>query len=165
MGRGVFAGKVIEGVRLLPWVAVHERLTPSAKIYDCETCQASMSRDERLHLRCGWIPGGVTRETPDAITERAYGEWPPFQTYRGIRGRAVGGKLGPMVCPGYTKFLPEVTEVARFWGWEKRGIVAHQIEARGITLTDFFLDLADVFASEMASAESFEVEERTKRNR
>jgi hypothetical protein len=77
-----------------------------------------------------------------------------------VRGTAIGGKLGPAVCPGYTIRLPEVQDVARFWAWEKRGVVELHARERALRLSSTFLDLTDVFAGEAALAERFESEER-----
>lgn len=154
---------MIEGVRLLPWVAAQHRLTPSAKTYDCTYCQQTLTREQRQHLRCGWIAGGVRRDSPEATTETAFGDWPQFQTWRGVQGAAIGGRLGPAVCPGYSTQLPIVQECARWWGWESRGVLPMQVETRELVVTPEVLDLADLFASEMGCAEAWELQERSNR--
>lgn len=119
----------------------------------------------RRHLRCGWISGGVERAHPEARTERVLGEWRAPLVRRGVTGSAIGGELGPKVCPGYTIKLPQVREIARWWGWEKRGVLDIQIERRDLLVTEDVLDLADVFSSEAAQAESWETEQRMERAR
>ena len=78
-------------------------------------------------------------------------------------GCRVGGQSGPDLCPGYTAQLPRVIEIARLWGWEKRGSIDTHTRVRGWTLTEPVLDLVDLFAAEQAECERWVIETRAKK--
>jgi len=138
---------------------MQRREAPQA--YDCTSCKKTVPLDQRKHLRCGWIKGGVVRDEDDH--EKVFGDWKKPLMYRGVRGSTYGGRLGPTTCPGYSCGLPQVIEVARAWGWEKRGSLAFQIEAREWLVTPAFLDLVDLFSSEQAESERWDFEQRHKK--
>lgn len=134
---------MIEGVQKLPWLATLDRLKHGHG-YDCDTC--TIAKDQRKHYKCGWIP----REQWESVHGSAWG--------------VVGGSHSiPETCPGYTVRLPIVQEVARLWGWEKRGCLDAQLRGRSANPGPLELDLLDIFSAESARAESWELDQRRKR--
>ncbi len=98
-------GKLIEGIRLLPFYqeAIDQRLRPK----DCETCMRTTSIQTRRELGCAYEPA-LERATP----------WTPRYW--------VDKDLAATVCPGYTTTLPEVAEVVEaFPQWEKGALTEH----------------------------------------
>lgn len=77
-------------------------------------------------------------------------------------GLVGGSDEVPEYCPGYTTRLPIVQDVARLWGWEKRGSIEMHLRARGIEPWPVLLDYLDIFAGNWARAEAWEMDERAK---
>lgn len=78
--------------------------------------------------------------------------------FRGVPGV----RDGPELCPGYSSQLPRVLEIARIWGWEKRGSIDTHTSVRGWVLSESVLDLVDLFAAEHAECERWTFEQRQK---
>ena len=132
-------------MRKLPWLAALERLERKHG-YDCDGCLSQNTPEQRRALKCGWLPRSQWLHLP-------HSSW----------GACGGSYDVPEYCPGYTARLPMVQEIARLWGWEKRGSLAIHLRGRDYEPTPLQLDMLDVFAGECAQAEAWEIKQRNEK--
>lgn len=95
-------------------------------------------------------------------SEEVYGDWQQPLQIRPLRGKAIGESRGPTYCPGYSRQLPQVVEIARLASWEKRGILDLNIKERDLVITEQALDYLDFFSSEVSDADTWLTQERIK---
>lgn len=132
---------MIEGVRLLPYVATSERLGRRYFWQDCSKCKSN-PHIERERFRCGFLP-----------RSRWIGPTPAGVLY--VPGTAL---KDPLCCPGYLAQLPAVHEVARAWGhWDKG-----QLWQRYTDPPEQLVELVELFNQERAGAESYYLDEKSK---
>lgn len=99
-------------------------------IADCSKCRATVSREQRQALGCGYEP---------PIDRVRLTMWQPPSGQHGYRGE------DPTVCAGYSTALPEVREVQIVKFYADSGNLATWL--RGETPTDELLYALVIYAS------------------
>lgn len=139
MGEAVPLGKLIEGLRQLPWLQSYRR-KHSDYLPDCRTCKRTTSKHNRARWHCGYL-------NPDEWVEWTYGVLCP-------RAHVPDGP-DPTICPGYTTQLPAVLEGARARLWREKGSLRDLFDD---PITPLVRDAVDVFESEMNAVQIAETE-------
>ena len=141
--------KVIEGVRLLPWLelAARESKETVAHLRDCKTCMNQRSVESRQQMGCGyekpspfaspWVHTAFKRPA-DADPEKPY----------------------PTVCAGYTTKLPEVIEVARAHFHSERETFVSLIGKRA---TPHLMTGIELMASEVNAVQTWSMRPKEQR--
>lgn len=140
--------KVIEGVRLLPWLelAARESKETVAHLRDCKTCMKERSVESRQMMGCGYekpspfaAPWSHTafKRPADADPDRPY----------------------PTVCAGYTTKLPEVVEAARAHFHSERETFSSLVGKRA---TPHLMTCIELMASEVNAVQAWSMRDKTK---
>ena len=134
--------KVVEGLRLLPWVSAAREQMKDDNHYgadeylDCDACKRRCDSVIRSTFACGWVPEAERSEHPLA----------PSALPRG---------LDVTVCAGYTTSLPEVLECGRAMAWRDKGCLPDMYN--GQYPTPALRDGIDILSVEQSAAEAYRV--------